>query len=102
MVKIKIINKSISASTDEERCTEEIMSRFKTYFQNYPKTDGEIWIYHSLTLAGQDVRDIDIAVIGHLNGFKSSKIIYDQNSQSYKDAVSHSFCYVIELKMQLY
>ena len=99
MVKIKIINKSISPSTDEERCAEEIMSGFRAYFQNFPKTDGEIWIYHSLTLAGQDVRDIDIAVIGYLNGFKSNKIIYDQNSQSYQDAVSHSFCYVIELKM---
>ena len=99
MVKVKIINKSISASTDEERCAEEIMDVFKTYFQKYPDVEGEIWIYHSLTLAGQDVRDIDIAVIGSLNGFKINKIIYDQNSGIYKDAVIHSFCYVIELKM---
>ena len=33
MVKVKIINKSISASTDEERCAEEIMDVFKAYFQ---------------------------------------------------------------------
>lgn len=99
MVKVKIINKNISASTDEERCAEEIMDVFKAYFQNYPDVEGEIWIYHSLTLAGQDVRDIDIAVIGSLNGFKINKIIYDHNSGIYKDAVLHSFCYVVELKM---
>lgn len=99
MVKIKIINKSTSATTDEERCAEEILNGFNAYFISYPNIDGEIWIYHSLTLAGQNVRDIDIAVIGYLNGFKINKIIYDQSCQSYKDAVSHSFCYVIELKM---
>lgn len=99
MVNIKIINHSNSVTTDEERCAEEILYNFKTYFQNYPNVDGEIWIYHSLTLAGQDVRDIDIAVIGHLDGFKLKKIIFDQSASLYRDAVSHSFCYVIELKM---
>ena len=37
MVKIKIINKSTSATTDEERCAEEILNGFNAYFISYPR-----------------------------------------------------------------
>ena len=59
---------------------------------------GNIYIGHNLTLCGQDVRDIDIAVWGSFSDCELFKFYTNDSKYPKKDMLVRDFCIVIELK----
>lgn len=95
-VSIKIINGSIDNSIPE--CAAAI--KLKELLQDSlpAKSSGNINIGYSLTLCGQEVRDIDIAIWGELKDC-FLPAFYTNNSQYPKKGLDvKDFCVVLELK----
>ena len=59
---------------------------------------GQLYIATNLTLCGQEVRDIDLAVFGVFPNFKLSNYYTNDNRYPKKDLMVKDFCMTIELK----
>ncbi len=64
------------------------------------KTSGDILIINSATLFGQQIKDIDLIVIGNLNNFKLNIKAKPLGASEYseKEVYINNFCFVIESK----
>ena len=94
-VKIEVFNTNDNES-NELKAALELKSMLINSMPN--NAVGNIYIGHNLTLCGQDVRDIDIAVWGSFSDFKLSKFYTNDTKYPKKDMQVRDFCIVIELK----
>jgi len=105
---VKITIKHFGDTTKEspeKQAAKQLAERFKTEFDlNYKQAQGEVMILSNLTLFGQEVKDIDILIVGFLNNFKlkveckSKNPIGEISNTSEKNIDVNSFCYIVELK----
>lgn len=95
-VKINIINSTSDRNSQEAKAAEKLQHMLTQSISK--EVSGEIIIAHNLTLCGQDVRDVDLLLLGKLENcvFQS----YYTNDVHYpkKDLVIDGFCITIELK----
>ncbi len=101
-VKINLNDHLSNDSCPEKDGSILIKSYLSEYFSKIPSANGTINIYYSLTLNGQNVRDIDIAVIGKLDNVIIKKSVTDPVTLLKRDLQAESFCFVIELKQHPY
>lgn len=95
-MKIEIVNKCTFDSTPEIEAAKYMKDMLnKTIPDNL---SGHIYIAANLTLCGQEVRDIDLAVWGSFIGFKWSNYYTNDTRYPKKDLVIKDFCMAIELK----
>lgn len=94
-VKIEILNTNHNDS-NELKAAFELKSILINSIPN--NAVGNIYIGHSLTLCGQDVRDIDIAVWGSFSDCELFKFYTNDSKYPKKDMQVCDFCIVIELK----
>ena len=101
-VEIKITG--VKQNTDEYNAARELREMFEESFKGFPKADGEILIAKSVTLIGQEVKDVDLVVIGKLKNFqiqlKTKSYIskdLDRDLKS-RNVFINDFCFVIEIK----
>lgn len=76
---------------------------FEDYFrENVKSATGKILIYNSATLFGQEVKDIDLVVIGSLQKFPLNIKFKTDKDQTFKkrSIFINSFCFCIETKRQ--
>lgn len=94
-VKIEVLNINHNDSNESKAALD-----LKSFLMNSMPNNavGNIHISHSLTLCGQDVRDIDIAVWGNFSDCKLSKFYTNDSKYPKKDMQVRDFCVVIELK----
>lgn len=88
----------------EYRDATQLMEIFEKGFQNSNAT-GEVLISSNVTLYGQEVKDVDIVVLGNLNNFNltfktSSKTRKDKEDlpEDKRPVNIRNFCFVIETK----
>lgn len=94
-VKIELLNTNHNDS-NELKAAFELKSILINSIPN--NAVGNIYIGHSLTLCGQDVRDIDIAVWGSFSDCELFKFYTNDSKYPKKDMQVCDFCIVIELK----
>ena len=94
-VKIEVFNTNDNES-NELKAALELKSMLINSMPN--NAVGNIYIGHNLTLCGQDVRDIDIAVWGSFSDCELSKFYTNDSKYPKKDLQLRDFCIVIELK----
>jgi len=104
-IKITLKNFGEETTTSPEKQAAELLAaRFRIEFENDKYSSGEILILSNLTLIGQEVKDLDILVIGMLDNCKfniitKSKGLNDViNVAEAKVVEVKTFCYTIELK----
>lgn len=82
-----------------------VKNKFEEYFK--PHINGEIILIPSATLYGQDVKDIDLVILGKLDNYHISNIETkftdarnkkDTLGPAYKDVYINNFCIVVEIK----
>lgn len=96
MINLSLLNPVVDHNNSECTAALELISMLKN---NMPDSvNGQISVAYGLTLAGQEVRDIDLLVIGKLNNYVIPN--YYTNSPQYpkKSLCVDSFCIAIELK----
>ena len=95
-VTVQIINKVINEVCSECQAALLMKKYLEESFTN--SIQGKIYIAYGLTLCGQEVRDIDLLVTGHLQNYKIPA--YYSNGEAFpkKALIVDNFCYVIELK----
>ena len=96
MVSIKILNAVTDPNSSEYAASVVLKELFK---ESIPDTvNGNISIAYGLTLSGQEIRDIDILIVGQLDNYTIPDY-YTNNAQYAKKALTvDSFCVVVELK----
>ncbi len=102
-VKIKITG--VKQNTDEYDAANELKEMFEEAFKSFTKADGEILIASNVTLIGQEVKDVDLVVIGKLKNFQiqfktksyNSSRIVDHDLKP-RNVFINDFCFVIETK----
>ena len=74
--------------------------RIQQYFQeSIPEyVNGQICLFSSLTMHGQKVRDLDILVVGEIEGYRMENCYTNDTRYPKKDVVVNNFCCTIELK----
>ena len=102
-VKIKITG--ARQNTDEYRAANELKEMLEEAFKSFPKADGEILLASNATLIGQEIKDIDLIVLGKLKNFRlqlktkaknrERNIDHDVKSRS---VFLNDFCFVVEVK----
>jgi len=105
-IKITVKNYGDSTVTSpEKQAAEQISEHFKFELDSYNKSAfGEILILSNLTLIGQEVKDIDLLIVGFLENCKMNINTKSKDNQNTiqdaenKDLEVKTFCYVIELK----
>ena len=94
-LKINIISHS-ECDSQEAKAAEKLQQML---CQTFPKTaSGEILIAYSLTLCGQDVRDVDLLLLGRFENCVYSSYYTNDPHYPKKDLVIDGFCITIELK----
>lgn len=96
-VKVTIINPVVDESVPEGFAALELKRCFEKHF-NGTTAQGTISIVYGLTLRGQSVRDVDIAVVGNLDNAIIKNIYTNSPHYKKKDLSVKTFCTVIELK----
>ncbi len=91
--------------TPEKQAAGQIAECFKLEFEtDFKAAQGELLILSNLTLIGQEVKDIDLLIIGFLENFKLKIETKTKDSNGVITEVSNNlvevktFCYVIEIK----
>ena len=100
---IVIETKSYADNSRERNAAQQLKERFAEELK-YTGAKGKILIASSVQLFGQEVRDIDLVVLGSLSGFKQR--INSKFENKYKivlgpsdnDVEIRDFCIIIELK----
>ena len=95
-VKINVINPTSDCDSQEAQAAVKLQQMLTHSISS--NVNGEIIIAYSLTLCGQDVRDIDLLVLGKLNNCVLPSYYTNDPHYSKKDLVIDSLCMVIELK----
>ena len=95
-VKIEIVNKIKDSKTRECIAANELKDLLANSFS--PQVNGSIAIAYSLTLCGQDPRDVDLLMWGKLDNYVLNEYYTNDVHYSKKDLVVDSFCIAIELK----
>ena len=95
-VKIEIVNKIKDSKTRECIAANELKDLLANSFS--PQVNGSIAIAYSLTLCGQDPRDVDLLMWGKLDIYVLNEYYTNDVHYSKKDLVVDSFCIAIELK----
>ena len=98
MISIKLLNHVLDSNIPE--CSAALFLK-DILKESIPiSVNGDISIAYGLTLSGQEVRDIDILVVGQLDNYIIPDY-YTNNSQYAKKPLKvNSFCIAIELKEQ--
>jgi hypothetical protein len=94
-----------TVSTPEQQSAQQLADIFRSEFENFNKSaSGEILILSNLTLIGQEVKDIDLLIVGYLENFKLSLNSKSKDNKGVIQSTQNievevkTFCYVIELK----
>ena len=95
-VKIEIVNKIKDSNTRECIAANDLKDLLATSFS--PHINGSIAIAYSLTLCGQDPRDVDLLMWGKLDNYVLNEYYTNDVHYAKKDLVVDSFCIAIELK----
>lgn len=93
---IEIVNNPNAKTTSEGLAAIEI----KDILMDSTPSDvgGKLYIATNLTLCGQEVRDIDIAIWGNLSNYRLNKYYTNDSQYAKKDLIVKDFFIVIELK----
>lgn len=93
---IEIVNNPNAKKTSESLAAIEI----KDMLMDSTPSDigGKLYIATNLTLCGQEVRDVDIAIWGNLSNYRLNKYYTNDIQYAKKDLVVKDFFIVIELK----
>ncbi len=100
---IIIENKSYADSSREKKAAQQLKNRFEEDLKGYSAM-GNIIIASSVQLFGQEVRDLDLVVIGNISGLKLRINTKYENRYSIPlgpkeiDVDIKDFCIIIELK----
>lgn len=95
-INIKIKGQS---DTDEYKAGQELKVIFEKSFPQ--EIEGDITIVSNVTLFGQEVKDVDLVVLGKIGqGFKRKLKFRPRDQEEYikKNVYFSNFCFVIELK----
>lgn len=95
-VKIEIVNKIKDSKTRECIAANALKDLLANSFS--PQVNGSIAIAYSLTLCGQDPRDVDLLMWGKLDNYVLNEYYTNDIHYSKKDLVVDNFCIAIELK----
>lgn len=95
-VSVKIVNKVIDQNKNEYQAALALKTMLEHSFSD--KINGNIGIAYSLTLCGQEVRDIDLFLFGKLDNYVLSKFYTNNPQYPKKDLKVDGFCIAIELK----
>lgn len=95
-VKISIINPITNQDSQEAKAAEKLQYMLT---KSVPKNvNGEIIIAYSLTLCGQDVRDVDLLLLGRFENCVYPSYYTNDPHYPKKDLVIDGFCITVELK----
>ena len=95
-VTINIVNRQHDETCSEYQAAVALKSMLDNSFD--ASTNGHINIAYSLTLCGQEVRDIDLLLFGKLDNYLLSNDYTNGPQYPKKDLKVDGFCIVIELK----
>lgn len=95
-VKINIINPTPDRNSQEAIAAEKLQQMLTQSIPN--NVNGEIIIAYSLTLCGQDVRDVDLLLLGRFENCVYPSYYTNDPHYPKKDLVIDGFCITIELK----
>lgn len=93
---IEIVNNPNKTITGETLAADELKEMLINSIPN--EVSGKLFIASNLTLCGQEVRDIDLAVWGNFTNYKLTKYYTNDPQYAKKDLIVDSFFMVIELK----
>lgn len=95
-VKIEIVNKIKDSKTRECIAANDLKDLLAASFPSH--VNGSIAIAYSLTLCGQDPRDVDLLMWGKFDNYVLNEYYTNDVRYAKKDLVVDSFCIAIELK----